>query len=342
MYYYGRADCQKWKKDVPIINGLPFGSIGLATSEDGISWKKFHGPILGGAVLHPSENDSAFDCAFVAISDMVPAQRASSMAEDAWKLFYFGGGLDYGVIPGVPGKFQALPWLPGMATSPDGVHFSRHTSPILNVGPRGDWDHYSVSAPRVLPPGPAVNPKDKFAGKWYMTYHAREDETLPEGATRPAGFFSVGVAVSEDGRQWEKKGKVLSRGEPGTWDDGGIGFRHVFKAGGKYAMVYEACSASFQFALGIATSEDGLVWEKARDIGPQPGGPVFLPRSGEDAWDNFVVGTPYVVPRPDGSLWMYYLGVGKKEGQQRLSRGIGLAVSDGIDFAVWNRVVTGS
>ena len=45
---------------------------------------------------------------------------------------------------------------------------------------------------------------------------------------------------------------------------------------------------------------------------------------------------PYLVPMPDGSFRMYYLGVGALDGESS-QYGIGLAVSDGKDFRKWKR-----
>jgi hypothetical protein len=49
------------------------------------------------------------------------------------------------------------------------------------------------------------------------------------------------------------------------------------------------------------------------------------------------VGTPYVLAMEDGSFRMYYLGVGKIEGDNTSQQGLELAVSDGENYRSWRR-----
>lgn len=58
MYYYGR-DGDKWNKGTPAY--LPTGSSGLAESDDGLSWTRVKGLLAGGAVMHPSDEEGAYD-----------------------------------------------------------------------------------------------------------------------------------------------------------------------------------------------------------------------------------------------------------------------------------------
>lgn len=169
-------------------------------------------------------------------------------------------------------------------------------------------------------------------GRWLLTYHTRET-----GGRNNFGFFSAGLATSTDGKTWHKHSKILSTGEPGTWDEGGVSVRHVLRVNGKYVMFYEGSNYNWQFAIGLATSDDGLVWQKDTEAGPEPGGPILKARVGENVWDNVIVGTPYVVAMDDGSFRLYYLGVGKLEGEDASKQGIGLAVSDGPNFRSWKR-----
>ena len=341
MYYYGRSG-PTWAKGVQVLRNFPSGYVGMAVSTDGINWTRFEGSLTGGAVFGPAEGEEPFDSVFVAVSDAVPPQSSSergpaeSLSPSPWRLFYFAAGLDNTELPGLPGvKVTGWPWRPGMATSTDGFNFTRQGSPIIPLGGPGDWDRCMISAPRVLPPN-HPGQAEGLRGKWYMTYHTLE-ESPEEG--RPPTFFSIGVATSDDGRTWEKRGRVISRGQPGAWDDGGAGFRHVFMAAdGTYVMLYEALNVKGQYAIGLATSKDGLTWEKATDVGPEPGGPVFSPSKEEGAWDNMVVGTPYVVPGPDGNFWLYYLGAGRDKDERGNVRGFGLAKSNGPDYKRWSRM----
>eukprot|EP00246_Nothoceros_aenigmaticus_P015292 TRINITY_DN627_c0_g1_i1.p1 TRINITY_DN627_c0_g1~~TRINITY_DN627_c0_g1_i1.p1 ORF type:complete len:207 (+),score=23.94 TRINITY_DN627_c0_g1_i1:22-642(+) len=206
-------------------------------------------------------------------------------------MYSFGAGMEEAPVPGSnpPQLARGTKLRPGIAFSRDGISWERRDRPVLELGAPGEWDQNGVSWPRVLVQGPS--------GKWLMTYHTRES-----GGLKGTGFFSAGVASSSDGRHWEKHGKVLSVGVAGSWDEGGVSVRHVVPIDGRYVMFYEGSDFNFNFAVGVATSKDGIVWEKDLEAGPEPGGPVLKPRKGENVWDNFIVGTPYVIKRDDGAL----------------------------------------
>ncbi|KAH7285688.1 hypothetical protein KP509_33G041100 [Ceratopteris richardii] len=324
MYYYGRGS-DMWNMGVvPFNAALPTGRIGLALSNDGgLSFARFKGPLPQGALFDPSDDPTSFDCVHIAVGDVF-----FNASLNQWLLYYFGGGLDEMPLVGFPDRLcKGVLLQPGLAISDDGIHFHHREGPILTVGDAGCWDQNGVSWPRVL------QPSNPHSDQWIMSYHTRES-----GGMNNFGFFSAGIAVSADGKVWEKKGKVLSCGEPGTWDEGGVSVRHIVRYNGKYLMFYEGSNYKFDFSIGLATSDDGLSWVKDLECGPEPGGPVLKARKGEDVWDNVVVGTPYVIVLPDGSLRMYYLGVGKKEGDMATQQGIGLATSIGTDFRTWRRV----
>lgn len=307
MYYYGRSE-EVWNMGVqPFNNTLPTGRIGVAFSSDGLAFQRHRGPLPGGAVMDPSDNPAAFDCVHVAISDAV-------YTGEKWLLYYFGGGM----------AAEGRRLLPGLAYSVDGIHIDGREGPVLDVGEPGAWDQNGVSWPRIFP--------GDDSGRLFMTYHTRES-----GGSAGIGFFSAGMAVSDDGKNWQKVGKILSCGDAGSWDEGGVSVRHVIRVGRRFLMFYEGSNFKFEFAIGLAISDDGLTWKKDEYVGKEPGGPVLTARKGENVWDNLIVGTPYVLQRPDGSFGMYYLGLGKREGEEMSQQGIGLAVSDGPNFRLWRR-----
>jgi len=100
--------------------------------------------------------------------------------------------------------------------------------------------------------------------------------------------------------------------------------------------VYEAVDASGGHALGLAESRDsGRTWSKL-----SPDAPVFTARKGDpSAWDNGVVGTPYVVRRPEGGFRLYYVGSGTNS-EGKPFYGIGAADSAGDSLHQWQRVAT--
>jgi hypothetical protein len=68
----------------------------------------------------------------------------------------------------------------------------------------------------------------------------------------PERLFLVGLAVSQDGFQWEKVGQILGPGELGSFDERGIGTRHVLKIDNQYVMFYEGVNQSGYHSIGLA------------------------------------------------------------------------------------------
>eukprot|EP00850_Spirogloea_muscicola_P005079 SM000023S07535 [mRNA] locus=s23:43045:44620:+ [translate_table: standard] len=324
MYYYGR-DRDEWARGVALpFAKTPTGRVGMAVSADGVAWTRFRGPLPGGAVFDPNDHDEgAFDAVQVGVSDV----HAPAPGSDAsWQIYYFGGGLEALEVPGGP-PLVGVRQRPGVVASPDGVHFTRapDAGPLLDIGAAGDFDENSVAWPRVLAP---------LAGSsdgWLMTYHTLSFAT----------GFSVGAATSATGAagDWAKRGRVLGRGPPGSWDEGGASTRCLLRCGsGQLAMLYEGVRQQSRYAIGLAFSDDGgLTWEK--DGGS--GGPVFAPSSAPSAWDNLSVGTPNLVAMDDGSLRLYYTGQGKLGPSGEEVRGFGLAVNASGDLRSWERWPSG-
>lgn len=241
-------------------------------------------------------------------------------------MFYFGGSLEK-IEVGPGGKaMQGLRMLPGLIKSTTGFEFDRSKNsshkPLLNVGKRNEWDEVFIAWPRVVPP--VLHVKNK---RWLMTYSSIEKQVPP--------FSSIGAATSNDGIEWVKTGKVLTKGLPGSWDEGGVSRRHVLVIEEQYVMFYEGVSSKGVHGIGLASSADGITWEKDEAIH----GPIFSARIGEDSWDNGTVAAPHVVQLSDGSFRLYYVGANSSKQESA----IGLAVSKGRDYRSWSRFkLTGS
>ena len=127
-------------------------------------------------------------------------------------------------------------------------------------------------------------------------------------------------------------GKVLEGGEPGSWDERGIGTRHVVHTDGGMRMIFEGVDGAGRHRLGLATSLDGgRSWTKQ--------GMVFEGRTEADAWDSRNVGTPWLCKKPDGSGWrLYYVGTRTDAESGFTSYAIGCAESAGDELTRWTRV----
>ncbi|NEO99183.1 MAG: glycosyl hydrolase [Symploca sp. SIO2E9] len=307
MWYYGRD--ASFDREI----NLPTGRCGLAVSSDGVKWERIRGPLTMGAVFDPHLDPNRFDSAHVGVSNVY-------FREGLYWMWYFGG--DHTVLE--IGKFQAkgIQMLPGCAVSRDGINWVRLEGPqrgaFLSQGKPGEFDALFCAWPQVL--------YDED-GTWKMYYHTLNSQLE----------FLVGLAVSTDGLRWNKVGQILGTGESGSFDERGIGTRHVLKIDNQYVMFYEGINKSGYHSIGIAVSDDGIKWYKQE--GSEANGSVFshaLKDSG--CWDAQAVGTPCVVPMDDGSFRMYYIGT-NEGGYDELSsqHQIGLAVSDGSNFRKWYR-----
>ena len=337
-FYYGRPG-DTWNADLPAF--LPTGVSGLAESEDGLHWSRVRGPLEDGAVLRPSDDADSFDHVHVGITDVYPLDDGSLAA------LYLGGsaeGVDLGIGPGGPlGGFRMRP---GAAFSRDGRGLvwerASGANPLLEVGAPGEWDANFCSWPRAVPID-ANRPE----GRWIMTYHALMRPVITDGVASDPPRWAVGVAMSGSSGQFhgpyaKLDGPVLRGGATGSFDQGGIGTRHVVHNpdGSGLVMVYEGVGADGRHRLGIATSADGRAWAKVEGLGPDPGGPIFEGAPAEeDAWDNGNVGTPWVMPLADGRWRLYYVGTSNRG----RTVAIGAAESNDLLSARWERVaVSGS
>lgn len=247
--------------------------IGVATSHDGVNFQKSP----ANPILEPGPPGS-FDQ--FAVTD-----PAVIRVRGLYYLYYAGETQD---------ELEQI----GLATSHDGIHFTKHPdNPVLEVGPPGSFDEHEVSNPMVLRRG----------GIWFMWYAGVSED-----------IESTGLAFSLDGVQWTKYpgNPVLPHGPEGSFDeieasDPGIiraKFRHA--RGALLFDYYTAVDADFSVdpegnrSIGLAFSENGVVWQKLDS-------PVLAP--GEDGtFDSFRVGNAEVVLL-HGIFHMYYGGKSEED-----------------------------
>ncbi|MFQ5768938.1 MAG: FlgD immunoglobulin-like domain containing protein [bacterium] len=215
---------------------FPNGKIGYAWSLDGIEWHRFAGnPVLSDEL--PWEEGQIFACAVIKDGD-------------TFKMWY-------GAVPTPSRKI-------GYATSTDGINWSKHPDPVLQVGPFFDWD-YSIIGPHT------VIKEDSVYNMWYW------------GATGGFPFESsiiqIGLATSTDGINWVKyddpsttetpfssSDPVLKVGAPGEWDANRAGSPMVLPTEAGYEMWYiglkPPITSTTDDLVGYATSSDGISWTK--------------------------------------------------------------------------------
>ncbi len=214
--------------------------------------------------------------------------------------YYFGQYMMWYV--GTP---ESLNCQIGLATSPDGIHWTKHPdNPIIRLGPKGSWDESILICQSVI-----YDQEEKLFKMWYI------------GGT-PQGVFSIGLATSPDGVHWTKYAgnPVLRVTEP--WEGTVMEAFTVLKTKEGYKIWYGGNDLSRdKAAIGYASSPDGITWVK------HPDNPIFTPDL-PTRWDGYSVSDPDIIYH-DGIYHMWYKGWKRKGG----NAWIGHAISyDGINW----------
>jgi len=231
--------------------------IGYATSSDGISWSIHPTPVVQAGGTGQWDDSSAETPTVVKRPDGV------------YEMWYSGFELlgDYGGADAA--EFYRHLFKIGHATSPDGISWTKDpANPVLDIDLVGqigpDW--LAVADPSVT-----------YEAGTYCMYYTGVDSVV--GKLQ----LHISLATSTDGSAWTRhpSNPVLSLGPPGSWDSTLVAQPGVFKVGSGYVMVYagnDAPGAGDTVApevgsLGIATSMDGIVWQRAMEpmIEKQPG-----------------------------------------------------------------------
>ena len=171
----------------------------------------------------------------------------------------------------------------GYAESADGVSWSKHPQPVLNLGPAGSPDEYGVGEPTVLKEG------NEFK-MWYGCYDGWQ--------------WRICLASSPDGRAWTRQpdNPVLDVGPEWAWDEWFASAPAVVKMRDGYVMYYGGVDWYEKSRIGRATSRDGVHWTK------DPNNPILLPDGGR-AWESGGVTHPALLSDDNEALLkLWYRG----------------------------------
>jgi len=236
MWYYG--DAGNAKKYVL-----------YAESTDGKNWVKHPGPVLSPG------NSGSWDSWAVHPGAIIKENGI-------YKMYYSGWADQYGE------------WYIGLATSVDGINWSKKPNPILSSG--SGWE-YQIASCFII----------KKNNQYYLYYTGRN---MP--------YYSIGLAISNDGINFTKYSgnPILINDKP--WEGTGILYPTIFWENNVYKMVYMNAQGT---GFGLAQSSDGINWTK------DPQNPFFRKDQTANGWGNSNIAYPNVV-RVNNDFRIYYSG----------------------------------
>jgi hypothetical protein len=218
---------------------------------------------------------------------------------DKWHLYYSGREGSSGTgLQGFPGI--------GLATSTDGVHFTRYSdSPIIT----GDQTREFPTNRGIAGGGTILEDTADDGSVTYRMYYTLAVGT-PNDDMRIDQEKHCAVCISTDGIVWHDHRIVMSPRPDVPREDAAVAAPYVWReeGSGLYRMVYCPIGTQWGFySLAQAVSEDGLVWHR----GTGDENVVLVPDSDRDgSWERQMVEYPSVLRLNSGELLMFYCGNG--------------------------------
>lgn len=191
----------------------------------------------------------------------------------------------------------------------------------------------------------------KVVDLYYTWYSKSEGKSHGFGTgdlaakTFPWDHCDLWYATSTDGWHWEEKGRAITRGESGSYDDRSVFTPEILAHGGKYYLVYQVVQSPYlrrsyeHISLAVADTPDGP-WTKL------PGPILSAAQDGEwegeadnrfcvkskGSFDSHKVHDPCLVPY-QGKFYLYYKG--EPMGEEMFMGGRetkwGVAIADQIE-----------
>jgi len=222
----------------------------------------------------------------------------------------------------------------------DDFEDNRRCPKIFNSASLAVWDQYE-SNPIIEPSGEGLDGKSirgfapmiDEAGNMvvednhYVGYYMAFSYDAPECRV----FRTVSDGLSRT--DWGEGVLVLDQGEYGEWDSKTVATGNVIKLlDGSYIMDYVGKNPSDYYGIGMATSQDGISWDK------YPGNPILTEEDffGELGNTLISVSIPYMIKLSDGRFVMGIEGI-DPEIQDPYQYAIYLAISeDGFSWEPMN------
>ena len=194
----------------------------------------------------------------------------------------------------------------GLATSSDGKSWQRNsTTPVLHPDTAGTWDSLFQAFCDVY-----------YDDTTYFMWFAGGD----------ALHGGIGLAKSSDGISWTRvPGNPVFTTSASGWDSGYVSGPAVVRVGKTFYMFYGGSTnaATVKFAIGLATSPDGVHWTR---VGTNP---ILSVGSG---WDGGAMGNLSVLYR-NGIFQMWYSALSEVTGHWQIGYAASPLVTLGLGKA---------
>jgi len=185
-------------------------AIGYATSPNGVEWTKYSdNPVLSSGAAGAWDEGRIYGPVVISTGNSY--------------VMYYRGLSSQGTVGQT-----------GMATSDDGIHWTKRASPISIPPSTSGWDSYLWFLGGAM----------KSGGVYTMWYH---------GLRASGANGEIGCANSTDGIVWNvyPGNPVITYGPKGSWDEGGVYHPMAVTVGGNYYVYYEAYHAG-RHRVGLA------------------------------------------------------------------------------------------
>mmetsp|Transcript_2658 Transcript_2658/g.3763 ORF Transcript_2658/g.3763 Transcript_2658/m.3763 type:complete len:430 (-) Transcript_2658:98-1387(-) len=321
-YYYGNAG--SWNNGHACF--LPTGSSGLATSKDGFTWTKvFSETSPDGSIVGPSS--TGWDSVHTGVGDVIrvsSGKKKDGKEEEELHMYYLGGDdeeISFGMAGGSVVGFRMRI---GRAKSYDnGRTWTKDDTFLLD---HDESEGFFASWPRIVTfdNNDGSSSSSSSTKPWKMFYHAFNGQK----------WRVYGAESTDSGDTWVRTGLVLEGGESEEdFDFAGIGTRSVTHWKDGLLMIYEGVDKTGKHRLGAAYWDSKTdKWTKLNE-----GKPILEPGKGPlGPWTKQVIGTPFVLNMPDGSLRIYHCA---KDGPEaKMSIGVVVSESGDIEPDCWTAV----
>ncbi len=182
-------------------------------------------------------------------------------------LLYYRGN---GIMPDTDGyRHDRIAVAELLDVTTDNIEFEdlADGQPVIDVGEPGMFDYIHVLDPSAV----------HFQDTIFLYYTAAGE-----------GPVSVGLAVSSDGIEFEKVGRIVTGRAPSAvvLEDG-------------IALLYQVPDAEGRQEFFMGFASDGINFELMHDE------PVFAPTEAEQGWDSFDISTGRLYPYEDGFMMIY-------------------------------------